>query len=371
MSYDTVNPTSGQVEHTQQTMDAAAIEARLAASAKAFPAWAALPLGERGALLRCVGEELTKRRDDLQRIMTAEMGKLRREALAEVDKCAQACAYYAEHAAAYLAPRDIPTEAQSSYVRYEPLGCVFAVMPWNFPLWQAFRFLAPSLMAGNVSLLKHASNVPRCADAMKEVLDAAGIPPGVFDVLHIDNDQAADVVRDDRIAAVTLTGSERAGRSLAANAGDQLKKCVMELGGSDAFVVLEDADLEHTVQSAVQSRFDNSGQTCIAAKRFIVVDAIADQFIERFVAVGSQARRRRPAAREHHTGADGACRPARRTAQAGAGQRGEGCQGLAGRRTGRRLACRLSGDDPRQCRTWHAGIRRRVLRPGRLDHSGC
>ncbi|WP_416203127.1 NAD-dependent succinate-semialdehyde dehydrogenase [Xanthomonas euvesicatoria] len=288
MSYDTVNPANGQVEHTQQTLDAAAIEARLAASAKAFPAWAALPLAERGALLRRIGEELTKRREDLQRIMTAEMGKLRREALAEIDKCAQACAYYAEHAADYLAPRDIPTEAQSSYVRYEPLGCVFAVMPWNFPLWQAFRFLAPSLMAGNVSLLKHASNVPRCADAMKEVLDAAGIPPGVFDVLHIDNDQAADVLRDARIAAVTLTGSERAGRSLAANAGDQLKKCVMELGGSDAFVVLEDADLEHTVPSAVQSRFDNSGQTCIAAKRFIVVDAIADRFIERFVAAAAK-----------------------------------------------------------------------------------
>lgn len=288
MSYDTVNPANGQVEHTQHTLDAAAIEARLAASAKAFAQWAALPLAERGALLRRVGEELTRRRDDLQRIMTAEMGKLRHEALAEVDKCAQGCAYYAEHAADYLAPRDIPTEAQSSYVRYEPLGCVFAVMPWNFPLWQAFRFLAPGLMAGNVALLKHASNVPRCADAMKEVLDAAGIPPGVFDVLHIDNDQAADVLRDDRIAAVTLTGSERAGRSLAANAGDQLKKCVMELGGSDAFVVLEDADLEHTVASAVQSRFDNSGQTCIAAKRFIVVDAIADRFIERFVAAASK-----------------------------------------------------------------------------------
>ncbi|MBB5863486.1 NAD-dependent succinate-semialdehyde dehydrogenase [Xanthomonas sp. 3058] len=288
MSYDTINPANGRVEHTQHTLDAAAIEARLAAAANAFPGWAALPLAERGARLRRVGEELTKRRDDLQRTMTAEMGKLRHEALAEVDKCAQACAYYAEHAAAYLASRDIPTEARSSYVRYEPLGCVFAVMPWNFPLWQAFRFLAPGLMAGNVALLKHASNVPRCADAMKQVLDAAGIPPGVFDVLHIDNDQAAEVLRDARIAAVTLTGSERAGRSLAANAGDQLKKCVMELGGSDAFVVLEDADLEHTVQSAVQSRFDNSGQTCIAAKRFIVVDAIADRFIERFVVAASE-----------------------------------------------------------------------------------
>ncbi|MFA0923620.1 NAD-dependent succinate-semialdehyde dehydrogenase [Xanthomonas fragariae] len=288
MPYDTVNPANGQIEHTQQTLDTAAIEVRLAASANAFPNWAVLPLAERGALLRRVGEELTKRRDDLQRIMTAEMGKLRHEALAEIDKCAQGCSYYAEHATDYLAPRDIPTEARSSYVRYEPLGCVFAVMPWNFPLWQAFRFLAPALMAGNVALLKHASNVPRCADAMKDVLDTAGIPPGVFDVLHIDNDQAAGVLRDGRIAAVTLTGSERAGRSLAANAGDQLKKCVMELGGSDAFVVLEDADLEYAVQCAVQSRFDNSGQTCIAAKRFIVVDAIADQFIERFVAAASK-----------------------------------------------------------------------------------
>jgi len=288
MSYETVNPANGKVEHTQQTLDAPAMEARLAASAKACAGWAALPLAARGALLRRVGQALTERREDLQRIMTAEMGKLRCEALAEIDKCAQACTYYAEHAAVYLMSRDIATEAQSSYVRYEPLGCIFAVMPWNFPLWQVFRFLAPGLMAGNVVLLKHASNVPRCADAIKQVLDSAGIPPGVFDVLHIDNNQAADVLRDDRIAAVTLTGSERAGRSLAANAGDQLKKCVMELGGSDAFVVLEDADLEHTVQSAVHSRFDNSGQTCIAAKRFIVVNVIADTFIERFVAAAAK-----------------------------------------------------------------------------------
>jgi succinate-semialdehyde dehydrogenase/glutarate-semialdehyde dehydrogenase len=167
-------------------------------------------------------------------------------------------------------------------VRFEPIGCVLAVMPWNFPIWQVFRFLAPALMAGNVAVLKHASNVPRCADIIAEVLRDAGIPAGVFAALHIDNEQAAQVIRDPRIAAVTLTGSERAGRSVAGNAGQQLKKCVMELGGSDAFVVLEDADLDKTVAGAVASRFGNAGQTCIAAKRFIVVDAIADKFVERF-----------------------------------------------------------------------------------------
>ncbi|KLD79452.1 NAD-dependent succinate-semialdehyde dehydrogenase [Xanthomonas hyacinthi] len=290
MAYDTVNPATGQVDYSLELMDAAAVEQRLAASAQAFPAWAETPLQQRGALLRQVGAQLRARREDLQRLMTAEMGKLRKEALAEIDKCADACDYYAEHAADYL--RDVPvtTDAQRSYVRYEPLGCVLAVMPWNFPLWQVFRFLAPALMAGNVALLKHASNVPRCADAIHAVLAAAGVPAGVFDVLHIDNDQAAAVLRDARIAAVTLTGSERAGRSIAANAGDQLKKCVMELGGSDAFVVLDDADLELTVAAAVKSRFDNAGQTCIAAKRFVVVAAIADDFVRRFVAAASARR---------------------------------------------------------------------------------
>jgi len=287
-SYQTVNPATGQAEYTVQLMDAAAIEQRLAAAAKAFPEWAAQPLDTRAALLRKVGEALTHRREEIQRIMTAEMGKLRGEALAEVDKCAQACAYYAEHAGGYLQPQEIRTEAQRSYVRYAPIGCVLAVMPWNFPIWQVFRFLAPGLMAGNVALLKHASNVPRCADLIKSVFDEAGVPAGVFDVLHIDNDQAAAVLKDPRVVAVTLTGSERAGRSIAANAGGQLKKAVMELGGSDAFVVLDDADLDKTVAAAVKSRFDNSGQTCIAAKRFIVVEAIADAFVERFVAAARQ-----------------------------------------------------------------------------------
>ncbi|HVJ38491.1 MAG TPA: NAD-dependent succinate-semialdehyde dehydrogenase [Stenotrophomonas sp.] len=287
-SYQTVNPYTGQSEYSVQLMDAAAIEQRLTAATSAFAQWKTQSIEQRAALLRRVGEALTRRREEIQRAMTAEMGKLRVEALAEIDKCAQACAYYAEHAAEYLKPQEIRTEARRSYVRFEPIGCVLAVMPWNFPIWQVFRFLAPGLMAGNVALLKHASNVPRCADAIKALFDEAGVPAGVFDILHIDNDQAAEVLRDPRVVAVTLTGSERAGRSIAANAGGQLKKSVMELGGSDAFVVLDDADLDKTVAAAVKSRFDNAGQTCIAAKRFIVVESIAEAFVRKFVEAAAQ-----------------------------------------------------------------------------------
>ena len=290
MKVDIVNPATGKVDRSQPLMDAAAVEAVLAASQPAFRAWSARPLAERGELLRRVGSELRRRRDDIQRVMTAEMGKLRKEALAEIDKCAGACDYYANHAADYLRDEPISTDGSRSYVRYEPIGCVFAVMPWNFPIWQVFRFLAPALMAGNVAVLKHASNVPGCADIIAEALHGAGVPAGVFGVLHIDNDQAAEVIRDPRIAAVTLTGSERAGRSVAGNAGQQLKKCVMELGGSDAFVVLEDADLDKTVAGAIASRFGNAGQTCIAAKRFIVVEAIADRFVQRFSEAAAKLR---------------------------------------------------------------------------------
>lgn len=284
MTVEIVNPATGHVDYRHELLDAAGVEQRLQAAADAFPRWAATALPERATVLRAIAAGLRSRRDDFQQVMTREMGKLKAEALAEVEKCAAACEFYADHAASYLKPQQIDTEAVRSYVRYEPIGCVFAVMPWNFPVWQVFRFLAPTFMAGNVALLKHASNVPQCADLINEVVRASGMPAGVFDVLHIDNDQAAEVLRDKRVKAVTLTGSERAGRSIAANAGDRLKKCVMELGGSDAFVVLDDADLDTTVEAAVKSRFDNSGQTCIAAKRFIVVEAIADAFTERFVA---------------------------------------------------------------------------------------
>lgn len=287
MTVEIINPATGQVTYRHELLDAAQIEQRLAAAAKAFPLWSGQSLQGRGAILRGIAAQLRQRKNDIQQAMTSEMGKLKAEALAEIEKCAQACEFYADHAADYLKPQLIDTEAQRSYVRYEPIGCVFAVMPWNFPIWQVFRFLAPAFMAGNVALLKHASNVPQCADLILAVCRDGGLPEGVFDVLHIDNDQAADVLRDKRVKAVTLTGSERAGRSIAATAGDQLKKCVMELGGSDAFVVLDDADLDKTVAAAVKSRFDNSGQTCIAAKRFIVVDAIADAFVEKFVAAAA------------------------------------------------------------------------------------
>jgi len=282
-AYQTLNPFTGRALRTVELMGTAATEQRLAAAEAAFPLWSGLVLEHRAALLRKIAEGLRRRRDELQQAITREMGKLRGEALAEIEKSASVCEYYAEHAAGYLQPQPIPTEAQRSYVTCQPIGCVLAVMPWNFPLWQVFRFLAPALMAGNVALLKHASNVPGCADLIATVLAEAGVPAGVFNVLHIDNDQAAGVLRDPRIKAVTLTGSERAGRAIAANAGDQLKKCVMELGGSDAFVVLEDADLDVAVAAAVKSRFDNAGQTCIAAKRFILVEAVADDFVQRFV----------------------------------------------------------------------------------------
>ena len=281
MSHANRDPWTGEVRPFPM-MPAAQVEARLAAAEAAFPAWSALSIDERAGYLRRIAAALRARREDLALTMSAEMGKLRREALGEIEKSASACEYYADSAARYLADQPIGTEASKSYVRYAPLGCVFAIMPWNFPVWQVFRFLAPGLMAGNVALLKHATNVPACADAIAEVLDEAGVPAGVFAVLHIDNDQAAAVIADPRVKAVTLTGSERAGRSVAATAGTHLKKCVLELGGSDPFIVLDDADLEKTIPVAVASRFGNAGQTCIAAKRFIVTPGIADRFVRAF-----------------------------------------------------------------------------------------
>ncbi len=288
MTVEIINPWTGQVDYRYDYIGADAVEAILAKSSAAFPAWSALSVAERGVYLVRIGAQLRKHRGRIAGVMSAEMGKLTKEALAEVEKCAGACDYYAAHAAEYLSDSAIATEAERSYVTYEPLGCVFAVMPWNFPIWQVFRFLAPSLMAGNVALLKHATNVPRCADLIAEMLENAGIPEGVFGVLHIDNDTAAKVIADARVHAVTLTGSDKAGRAVASNAGQNLKKCVLELGGSDPFVVLDDADLDKVVPMAVSSRFGNAGQTCIAAKRFIVTEKIADEFVKRFVAAASE-----------------------------------------------------------------------------------
>jgi len=283
MSVEVINPWSGHCDYRYDTMDAARVEALLAASAWGFAQWSQRSLEDRAEVMVRIAAGLRESRDALAALMSAEMGKLCGEGLAEVEKCAAACEFYARRAGDYLAVQSVATEARRSYIGYQPIGCVLAIMPWNFPLWQVFRFLAPALMAGNVALLKHAITVPRCADAIARIVHAAGVPVGTFGVLHIDNAMTAQVIADDRVAAVTLTGSERAGRSVAATAGQHLKKCVLELGGSDAFVVLDDADLEQAVTVAANSRFGNAGQTCIAAKRFVVVDAIAEAFTERLV----------------------------------------------------------------------------------------
>lgn len=283
MTVENINPWTGLVEYRYEYFTPEQIETKLAAAQDAYPSWSALSFAERAVHINHVAALLREHRERIAGTMTAEMGKLRREALAEVEKSAGACEYYAKQAQEYMRDKDIPTEASHSFVSYEPIGCVFAVMPWNFPIWQVFRFLAPGLMAGNVALLKHATNVPRCADLIAEMIGLAGIPAGVFDVLHIDNRNAAQIIADPRVHAITLTGSERAGKSVASNAGGNLKKCVMELGGSDPFVVLDDADLDKALPVAVASRFGNAGQTCIAAKRFILTPGIAQQFVKRFV----------------------------------------------------------------------------------------
>ncbi len=282
-----VHPWTGVVDYRYALMDDAAVASRLSLASTAFADWSQRSLAERGGLLREAATVLRRRREEIAAIMAADMGKLRRESLGEIEKSAGALEFYADHAGRWLADEVVQTDARRSLVAFDPIGAVFAIMPWNFPIWQVIRFLAPGLMTGNVAVLKHATNVPRCADVLQSVMDEAGLPPGVFQVLHIDNNQAARVIADSRIQAVTLTGSERAGRTVAAIAGQHLKKCVLELGGSDPFVVLDDADLDDAVRIGVTSRFGNAGQTCIAAKRFIVVPTVAKAFTERLVAAAS------------------------------------------------------------------------------------
>ena len=229
-------------------------------------------------------EILESRQDELGRLMTTEMGKPLKAAVAEALKCANACRYYAEHAEQYLADEHVATEARQTFIRYQPMGTILAVMPWNFPFWQVFRFAAPTLMAGNVALLKHASNVPQCALAIEEVFRDAGFTDHEFQTLLIGSDQVERVIGDERVKAVTLTGSEPAGASVASIAAKHIKKAVLELGGSDPFIVMPSANLEDAVATAVKARIVNNGQSCIAAKRFIIHESIADEFEKRFVA---------------------------------------------------------------------------------------
>src|SRR5262245_26352604 len=276
--FTSINPATEEEFHETPVLTGEQLEQALAGAARAAPAWAARPLAERVGVLREAAQVLRNRRDVLARTISLEMGKLLKEARAEVDKCALGCEFYAEHAGRIIADELVATDARRSLVAYQPLGTVLAIMPWNFPFWQVFRFAAPALAAGNTGLLKHASNVSMCAQAIEDVWTDAGAPPGVFTNLMLESRNVGAVIDDSRVHAVTLTGSTPAGRSVAGRAGAALKKTVLELGGSDPFIVLPDADLERTVPQAIASRFQNAGQSCIAAKRFIVHDGIYDEF---------------------------------------------------------------------------------------------
>jgi succinate-semialdehyde dehydrogenase / glutarate-semialdehyde dehydrogenase len=284
MPFLSINPATGEEFFRAEGHRPAQVESILEDAASAGPAWRAMPVAERCRLLGQAAQCLRSKRDEFARLITLEMGKLIGEARAEVEKCAAGCEYYAEHAAGFLADEEIATDAGRSLVAYQPLGAVLAVMPWNFPFWQAIRCAAPALAAGNTVLLKHASNVPQCALAIERVFEEAGFPEGVFRTLLVDSEAVGKLIADPRVQAVSLTGSDRAGRAVGARAGEQLKKAVLELGGSDPFIVLADADLELAAGQAAKSRFQNAGQSCIAAKRFLVAEPVIDEFLERFKA---------------------------------------------------------------------------------------
>ncbi|MEE2902496.1 MAG: NAD-dependent succinate-semialdehyde dehydrogenase [Myxococcota bacterium] len=282
MNIESVNPSTEKVLKSYACMSKDEIEQRVQSAHLAQKDWQVLSIEERCRPLMRMAELLEERAESLGRLATLEMGKPLAEAEREVRKCALVCRHYAEKSADYLSIQAIESDASKSFVRYDPLGLVLSIMPWNFPFWQVFRFAAPTLMAGNGTLLKHAPNVPQCAEAIESLFVESGFPSSLLTNLVIDIDPVADLISDSRIAAVTLTGSGRAGRAVAEAAGRALKPVVLELGGSDPFVVLEDADLEKAVEHAIISRFLNNGQSCIAAKRLIVVDAVHDEFVERF-----------------------------------------------------------------------------------------
>ena len=302
MAIQSINPVTDEVLDTFPEMSSEELERMLADGHEAFVTWRARPFAERSARMHEVARLLRERKDALARTMTLEMGKPIVQSEAEVDKCAGTCDYYAEHAERFLAVQPRETDAAKSYVRFDPLGIILAVMPWNFPFWQVFRFAAPALMAGNAGLLKHASNVPQCALAIEDIFKAAGFPRGLFRTALIGSSAVGGLIADARVAAVTLTGSEHAGSRVAERAGREIKKTVLELGGSDPFIVLEDADVEAAAKTAADARLINSGQSCIAAKRFIAVDAIADRFQSAFVREMASRKMGDPLARDTQIG---------------------------------------------------------------------
>ncbi|WP_431656324.1 NAD-dependent succinate-semialdehyde dehydrogenase [Pantanalinema rosaneae] len=283
MAIATINPATGETIKTFEPLTDAELETKLALAQRAFEQYRFTSFEQRSQWMNAAAQVLEEQKETFGKIMTLEMGKTLKSAIGEVEKCAWVCRFYAENAAQFLADLPGESDASRSFVRYQPLGAVLAVMPWNFPFWQVFRFAAPALMAGNVGLLKHASNVPQCALAIEEIFHQAGFPNGVFQTLLIGADKIAGLMADDRIKAATLTGSEPAGASLAVAAGQQIKKVVLELGGSDPFVVMPSADLDAAISTAVTARMLNNGQSCIAAKRFIVANSIADEFEHRLI----------------------------------------------------------------------------------------
>jgi succinate-semialdehyde dehydrogenase / glutarate-semialdehyde dehydrogenase len=285
MPISSVNPATGEVLQTFDALNEQQLEEKLARAAETFRAHRRSSFADRAEKIMRAAAILETEKQNFARTMTLEMGKPINSAVQEAEKCAWVCRYYAENAERHLADEVINTNATKSYVKYQPLGVVLAVMPWNFPFWQVFRFAAPALMAGNVGLLKHASNVPQCALAIEDIFRRAGFAEGAFQTLLIGSEVVQRVLEDRRVAAATLTGSEPAGRSVAGIAGKQIKKTVLELGGSDPFIVMPSANFEAAVNTAVKARTINNGQSCIAAKRFIVHDQIYDQFEEQFVNV--------------------------------------------------------------------------------------
>lgn len=279
MPHTSLNPTTNQIIQTYASWDSNHLEQALKNTRRAQQTWAQTPFSQRAEVLRKAAMQLHAQRDHYATLITQEMGKPLREARAEVEKCTTACDYYAQHGEEFMRAEPMASEGSKSYIAYYPLGVVLAIMPWNFPFWQAFRAAAPALMAGNALLLKHAPNVPQCALAIEAIFRDCGLPDGVFTNLIIEVEQVTEAIASPHVHAITLTGSEAAGRKVAALAGQHLKKCVLELGGSDPFIVLHDADLELALDMAVASRFMNCGQSCIAAKRFIVVPQIADEFL--------------------------------------------------------------------------------------------
>ncbi|MGW8121921.1 NAD-dependent succinate-semialdehyde dehydrogenase [Roseivirga echinicomitans] len=283
MPIQSVNPYNNQVIEVFEPHSEDYVQAAIERATLQFSSWKEMSFGPKATLFHRLADILEERKTALAETMTLEMGKLTAEGIAEVEKSALVCRYYADNAEKFLKDEILKSDHSKTFISYHPLGTILAVMPWNFPLWQVFRFAAPTLMAGNVGLLKHASNVQMCAQAIEDVFIEAGFPNGVFQNLRIESSKVEAIIKDDRIKAVTLTGSEGAGSAVASAAGSKIKKSVLELGGSDPFIVLDDADMDLTVRAAVKARIRNCGQSCIAAKRFIVVERVYDEFAEKFI----------------------------------------------------------------------------------------